>query len=57
MSESAPARRSRHATISIGLTTYLHVIPAMQEDEAAPIAGLMFAVFMTRLGVASSRPR
>jgi integrase len=32
-----------HATVSITLDTYAHAIPAMQEEAAALIAGLVFA--------------
>ena len=32
-----------HATVSITLDTYSHAIPAMQEEAAALIAGLVFA--------------
>ena len=32
-----------HATISIALDTYSHAIPAMQEEAAALIAGLVFS--------------
>jgi hypothetical protein len=32
-----------HATVTITLDTYSHAIPAMQEEEAALIAGLVFA--------------
>jgi hypothetical protein len=32
-----------HATLSITLDTYSHAIPAMQEEAAALIAGLVFA--------------
>ena len=35
--------RLGHATISITLDTYSHAIPAMQEEAAALIAGLVFA--------------
>ena len=35
--------RHTHATVSITLDTYSHAIPAMQEEAAAPIAGLVFA--------------
>jgi integrase len=31
-----------HATVSITLDTYSHAIPAMQEEAAALIAGLVF---------------
>ena len=34
--------RRTHATISITLDTYSHAIPAMQEEAAALIAGLVF---------------
>jgi hypothetical protein len=33
----------RHATVSITLDTSSHAIPAMQEEAAALIAGLVFA--------------
>jgi len=32
-----------HATVSITLGTHSHAIPAMQEEAAALIAGLVFA--------------
>jgi len=32
-----------HATVSITLDTYSHAIPAMLEEAAALIAGLVFA--------------
>ena len=35
--------RLGHATVSITLDTYSHAIPAMQEEAAALIAGLVFA--------------
>ena len=35
--------RLGHATIAITLDTYSHAIPAMQEEAAALIAGLVFA--------------
>ncbi len=39
--------RDRHssqwATIAITLDTYSHAVPAMQEEEAERIAGLVFA--------------
>ena len=35
--------RLGHATVSIALDTYSHAIPAMQEEAAALIAGLVFA--------------
>jgi len=38
------SERLGHATISITLDTYSHAIPAMQEEAAALIAGLVFAV-------------
>jgi integrase len=31
-----------HATVAITLGTYSHAIPAMQEEAAAKIAGLVF---------------
>jgi len=37
------SERLGHATISITLDTYSHAIPAMQEEAAAMIAGLVFA--------------
>ena len=37
------SERLGHANISITLDTYSHAIPAMQEDAAALIAGLVFA--------------
>jgi integrase len=37
------SERLGHATVSITLDTYSHAIPAMQEEAAAPIAGLVFA--------------
>jgi len=37
------SERLEHATISIALDTYSHAIPAMQEEAAALIAGLVFA--------------
>jgi len=37
------SERLGHATVSITLDTYSHAIPAMQEDAAALIAGLVFA--------------
>jgi hypothetical protein len=36
-------KRLGHATVSITLDTYSHAIPAMQEEAAALIAGLVFA--------------
>jgi integrase len=36
-------QRLGHATVSITLDTYSHAIPAMQEEAAALIAGLVFA--------------
>ena len=35
--------RLEHATVSITLDTYSHAIPALQEEAAALIAGLVFA--------------
>jgi len=32
-----------HSAVSIALDTYSHAIPAMQEEAAALIAGLVFA--------------
>jgi integrase len=37
------SERLGHATVSITLDTYSHAIPAMQEEEAARIAELVFA--------------
>ena len=37
------SERLGHATISITLDTYSHAVPAMQEEAAALIAGLVFA--------------
>ena len=37
------SERLGHATISVTLDTYSHAIPAMQEEAAALIAGLVFA--------------
>jgi integrase len=37
------SERLGHATVSITLDTYSHTIPAMQEEAAALIAGLVFA--------------
>ncbi len=37
------SERLGHATVSITLDTYSHAIPAMQEEEAALIAGLVFS--------------
>lgn len=37
------SERLGHATVSITLDTYSHAIPAMQEEAAAKIAGLVFA--------------
>jgi len=39
----AVSERLGHATVSITLDTYSHAIPAMQEEAAALIAGLVFA--------------
>ena len=36
------SERLGHATVSITFDTYSHAIPAMQEEEAALIAGLVF---------------
>ena len=38
------SERLGHATISITLDTYSHAIPAMQEEAAALIAGLVFSM-------------
>jgi integrase len=37
------SERPGHATVSITLDTYSHAIPAMKEEAAAKIAGLVFA--------------
>jgi integrase len=37
------SKRLGHATVSITLDTCSHAIPAMQEEEAALIAGLVLA--------------
>jgi integrase len=37
------SERLGHANISITLDTYSHAIPAMQEEAAERIAGLVFA--------------
>ena len=37
------AERLGHANVGIALDTYSHAIPAMQEEAAAPIAGLVSA--------------
>jgi len=37
------SERLGHATISITLDTYSHAIPAMQEEAATLIAGLVFS--------------
>ncbi len=37
------SERLGHATVSITLDTYSHAVPAMQEEAAALIAGLVFA--------------
>jgi len=37
-----------HATVSVTLDTYSHALPAMQEEAAALIAGLVFAVPSTQ---------
>ena len=37
------SERLGHATIAITLDTYSHAIPALQEEAAALIAGLVFA--------------
>ena len=37
------SERLGHATIAITLGTYSHAIPAMQEEAAALISGLVFA--------------
>jgi len=40
---SSPHAGLGHATVSITLDTYSHAIPAMQEEAAALIAGLVFS--------------
>ena len=42
-SDRRRCERLGHATVSITLDTYSHAIPAMQEEAAALIAGLVFA--------------
>ena len=37
------SERLGHATVSITLDTYSHAIPALQEEAAERIAGLVFA--------------
>jgi integrase len=37
------SERLGHATVSITLDTHSHAIPALQEEAAALIAGLVFA--------------
>ena len=37
------SERLGHATVTIALGTYSHAIPAVQEEAAALIAGLVFA--------------
>jgi integrase len=37
------SERLGHATVSITLDTYSHAVPAMQEEAAVLIAGLVFA--------------
>jgi len=37
------SERLCHATVSITLVTYSHAIPAMQEEAATLIAGLVFS--------------
>ncbi len=37
------SERLGHATVAITLDTYSHAIPALQEEAAAKIAGLVFA--------------
>jgi integrase len=44
--------RLGHATIAITLDTYSHAIPALQEEGAALIAGL---VLVTRVGCGKAR--
>jgi integrase len=36
------SERLRHAIVSITLDTYSHAVPALQEEAAALIAGLVF---------------
>jgi hypothetical protein len=47
------SERLGDATVSITLDTYSHAIPAMQEEAAALIAGLVFAARQRR----SAEPR
>ena len=49
------SERLGHATVSITLDTYSHAIPAMQEEAAALIAGLVFAEQARTPPVARSR--
>ena len=37
------SERLGHATVSITLDTYSHCIPALQEQAAEQVAGLLFA--------------
>jgi hypothetical protein len=46
---AAGPKRLGQATISITLDTYSHAIPAMQKEEAALIAGLVFAGALKQL--------
>jgi integrase len=43
VSERLGHERLGHATVSITLDTYSHAIPALQEEAACLIAGLVFA--------------
>jgi integrase len=45
------SERLGHATVSITLDTYSHAIPAMQEQAAALIAGLVFATESSTGGI------
>ena len=49
------SERLGHATVSITLDTYSHAIPAMQEEAAALIAGLVFAKAERVVGLDSRR--
>ena len=51
------SERLGHATVSITLDTYSHAVPALQEEAAAPIAGLVFATRWTGAPRRSMAPR
>lgn len=42
VSAKVVSERLGHANIAITLDTYTHVLPAMQADAAAQVAGLIF---------------